>query len=76
MAKHKQRGRPKGSNTTTRILLKDLNSILHPNATVMVGKLWLKEIGVNLEECDVVTVKNVKMTDDNVNVQVNDLILD
>jgi len=46
---------------------------LTPNATVMVGKTWLEEIGFAINESEVVTLKVVKETPENTLVEVKDL---
>jgi hypothetical protein len=66
-------GRPRGATSTVRVRLKDLQKYLTPNATVMVGKTWLEEIGFAINESEVVTLKVVKETPENTLVEVKDL---
>ena len=66
-------GRPKGATSTCRVKLKDLMKYLTPNATVVVGKTWLSEIGFAINESEVVTLKVVKETPENTLVEVKDL---
>jgi hypothetical protein len=39
-------GRPKGANTTVKVQLLDLLRILKPEASVVVGTLFAKELGL------------------------------
>tara|TARA_R100000995_G_scaffold83175_2_gene58470 strand:+ start:957 stop:1190 length:234 start_codon:yes stop_codon:yes gene_type:complete len=45
----KKRGRPAGSTSFTRIKLKDLADQLGQQATVVVSKRWLEEIGLTVD---------------------------
>ena len=67
------RGRPKGANSTVRVRLKDLLRHLTPEATVLVGKTWLEEMGFGIDESEVVNIKVVKETDENTKVEIKDL---
>jgi hypothetical protein len=42
------RGRPKGATSFSRIRLGDLNDHLGKEATVMVSKKWLEQMGINI----------------------------
>jgi len=44
------RGRPKGATSFTRIQLQDLINHLGPSASVVVGKKWLEEVGMTLDQ--------------------------
>jgi hypothetical protein len=68
-------GRPKGATSTCRVKMKDLMKYLTPNATVVVGKTWLQEIGFAIDESEVVTLKVVKETPENTKVEVKDLVM-
>jgi len=45
----KKRGRPAGSTSFTRIKLKDLADQLGQQATIVVSKRWLEEIGLTVD---------------------------
>ena len=45
----KKRGRPAGSTSFTRIKLKDLADQLGQQATVVVSKRWLEEVGLTVD---------------------------
>ena len=47
--KKSNRGRPKGATSFIRIALRDLLGQLGENATVVVSKKWLQEIGVSVK---------------------------
>ena len=47
--KKTNRGRPKGATSFVRIALRDLLGQLGENATVVVSKKWLQEIGISVE---------------------------
>jgi hypothetical protein len=66
-------GRPKGSASTVRVKLKDLQKYLTPNASIVVGKTWLTEIGFDISESEIVTLKVAKETPENTLVEVRDL---
>ena len=51
----KKRGRPAGSTSFTRIKLKDLADQLGQQATVVVSKRWLEEIGLTVDPSPVKT---------------------
>ena len=70
-----KRGRPKGATSTVRVKLKDLSRYLTPEATVVVGKTWLDEIGLGLKEADINTLAVVKETSENTKIEANDLDL-
>jgi len=55
----KKRGRPAGSTSFTRIKLKDLADQLGQQATVVVSKRWLEEIGLTVDPSPVKT-ENIK----------------
>lgn len=44
------RGRPKGANSFALVRMSDLEEYLGPNAVIKVSKIWLKEIGLTLDE--------------------------
>jgi len=44
------RGRPKGATSFARVSLRDLTDNLGPNASIVVGKKWLEEVGLTLGE--------------------------
>ena len=46
--KKKQRGRPKGSTSFTRVNISDLINAVGRNATIVVSKKWLEEIGLTV----------------------------
>lgn len=70
----RNRGRPSGSLTTVRVRLKDLLKYLTPNATVVVGKQWLTEIGFNIKTKKVVEIEKVKEMPQNTKIEVKDLV--
>ena len=41
-------GRKKGATTCIRVSLKELNSLLSDNATVLVNKRWAEQVGVSV----------------------------
>ena len=45
-----RRGRPPGATSFARVKLQDLLNHLGRSASVVVGKKWLDEIGLSLEE--------------------------
>lgn len=69
------KGRPIGSVSTVRIKLKDLTKHLTPHATVVVGKLWLEEMGFNIKEAAIVNIVSVTPKPENIKVEVKDLNL-
>lgn len=46
----KQRGRPKGSNSFVSVNIQDLIKLVGPNAAVKVSKVWLRELGLTVDE--------------------------
>jgi hypothetical protein len=76
MIKNKNRGRPKGSNSTVRVKLKDLTKHLTSYSTVCVGKTWLNHMGFNIDEKVIVKLVSINPSDDNVKIEVKDLELD
>ena len=44
----KRRGRPRGSTSFTRININDLVQQVGSNATIVVSKKWLEEIGLTI----------------------------
>ncbi len=46
--KKKQRGRPKGSTSFTRVNISDLINAVGRNANIVVSKKWLEEIGLTV----------------------------
>ena len=49
----KKRGRPRGSTSFTRVLLSDLAKQLGSEATIVVSKRWLEEIGLTVDPAPV-----------------------
>ena len=49
----KKRGRPRGSTSFTRVLLSDLAKQLGSEATIVVSKRWLDEIGLTVDPAPV-----------------------
>lgn len=49
MTNSKQRGRPKGANSFANVSLADLNNLLGPQASVVVSKMWLRDLGIDLD---------------------------
>ena len=49
LVKAKKRGRPAGSTSFTRIKLRDLADQLGQEATIVVSKRWLEEIGLTVD---------------------------
>jgi len=45
----KKRGRPRGSTSFTRININDLVQQVGSNATIVVSKKWLEEIGLTIQ---------------------------
>ena len=45
----KRRGRPRGSTSFTRININDLANQVGSNATIVVSKRWLEEIGLTIQ---------------------------
>ena len=45
----KKRGRPRGSTSFTRININDLANQVGSNATIVVSKRWLEEIGLTIQ---------------------------
>ena len=58
-----RRGRPKGATSFARVSLQDLIDHLGHNASVVVGKKWLDEIGLTLE-APVVSSRSIKTVAD------------
>ena len=56
----KQRGRPKGATSNCRVKMKDLMKFITPEGTVVVGKTWLEEIGIGVDEAQITKIKVVK----------------
>ena len=44
------RGRPKGATSFTRVSLRDLTENFGPNASIVVGKKWLEEMGLVVDD--------------------------
>jgi len=70
----KKLGRPIGATSTVRVRLKDLQKYLTPNATIVVGKTWLEEIGFAINESSIVTLKVVKETPENTIIDAKELV--
>jgi len=49
LIKAKKRGRPAGSTSFTRIKLRDLADQLGQEATIVVSKRWLEDIGLTVD---------------------------
>ena len=49
----KKRGRPKGSTSFTRVKLSDLAKQVGSEATIIVSKRWLEEIGLTVDPAPV-----------------------
>jgi len=77
-------GRPKGSNSTIGIRLRDFIKHLAPNAdlreipniVIMVGTTWLENMGYTLKPTEIAKIKSYTPTNDNIVVEVKDLQLD
>tara|TARA_Y100001937_G_scaffold35583_1_gene51081 strand:+ start:554 stop:823 length:270 start_codon:yes stop_codon:yes gene_type:complete len=54
-----RRGRPPGATSFARVKLQDLLNHLGRSASVVVGKKWLDEIGLSLEEPTKIKLKQV-----------------
>ena len=54
-----RRGRPPGATSFARVKLQDLLNHLGRSASVVVGKKWLDEIGLSLEEPTTIKLKQV-----------------
>lgn len=68
-----KRGRPIGATSTVRVKMKDLMRHLTGEATVVVGKTWLVEIGLGIDETEISTIKVVKPMPENTKVEVKEL---
>ena len=68
-----KRGRPIGATSTVRVKMKDLMRHLTGEATVVVGKTWLEEIGLGVDEVQIAKIKVVKETDSISKVEVKSL---
>ena len=68
-----KRGRPIGATSTVRVKMKDLLKHLTSEATVVVGKTWLEEIGLGISEAEISTIKVVKPMPENTKVEVKEL---
>ena len=53
LVKAKKRGRPAGSTSFTRIKLRDLADQLGQEATIVVSKRWLEDIGLTVDSAPV-----------------------
>lgn len=71
-----KRGRPIGATSTVRVKMKDLQQYLTPEATVVVGKSWLEEIGFGIAETEVSKIQVVKPTEENTVIEAKDLNLE
>lgn len=45
----KKRGRPKGSTSFTRVNITDLTNAVGRNASIVVSKKWMEEIGLTVD---------------------------
>lgn len=74
-------GRKKGATSCIRVSLKELNSLLSDNATVLVNKRWAEQVGVSVRyeavsmegERVYSTTQNVNADSQLVDVQINNL---
>tara|TARA_R110002020_G_scaffold39945_1_gene118156 strand:- start:204 stop:437 length:234 start_codon:yes stop_codon:yes gene_type:complete len=49
----KKRGRPKGSTSFTRVNITDLTNAVGRNASIVVSKKWMQEIGLTVDPAPV-----------------------
>ncbi len=49
----KKRGRPKGSTSFTRVNITDLTNAVGQNASIVVSKKWMQEIGLTVDPAPV-----------------------
>ena len=69
----KKRGRPRGSTSFTRVLLSDLAKQLGSEATIVVSKRWLEEIGLTVDPSPVKTetIKEEVETEEKIEFHIN-----
>lgn len=69
-----KRGRPIGATSTIRVKLGDLKKYLTDEATICVGRSWLEEIGIGIDETQIAKIKVIKKKPENTIVETKDLI--
>lgn len=62
MSNSKQRGRPKGANSFVKVSMTDLAKIVGPQSSVVVSKIWLRDLGAAVTESDSVSIPAVAET--------------
>ncbi len=69
----KRRGRPAGSTSFTRIKLKDLADQLGQQATIVVSKRWLEDIGLTVDPSSAKqeSIKETKEPEEKIQFSVN-----
>jgi len=56
----KKRGRPRGSTSFTRVKLSDLAKQVGSEATVVVSKRWLEDIGLTVDPTPIKTTEAIR----------------
>ena len=56
----KKRGRPRGSTSFTRVKLSDLAKQVGSEATVVVSKRWLEDIGLTIDPTPIKTTEAIR----------------
>mgnify|MGYP003112861089 FL=1 len=60
LVKAKKRGRPRGSTSFTRVKLSDLAKQVGSEATVVVSKRWLEDIGLTIDPTPTKTTEAIR----------------
>ena len=60
----KKRGRPRGSTSFARVNITDLTNAVGRNATIVVSKKWMEEIGLTVDPAPVKSIPAAVVTEE------------